>query len=79
MRRVAVVLSLFAFLFSFSHIVPAAAIEGPVTAMNPASALQLHRDARFFLDEAAAAGLRLRAYYDECAARESAVAGARGF
>jgi glucosamine-6-phosphate deaminase len=57
----------------------AAAIEGPVTAMNPASALQLHRDARFFLDEAAAAGLRLRAYYDECAARESAVAGARGF
>ncbi len=35
----------------------AAAVEGPVTSMVAASFLQEHRDARFFLDEAAAAGL----------------------
>ena len=44
----------------------AGAIEGPVTAMNPASALQLHPDARVFLDEAAAGRLKLRGYYQEC-------------
>ncbi len=48
----------------------AGAIEGPLTAMNPASALQWHRDARIFLDEAAAAKLRMRAYYDEVFARD---------
>lgn len=39
------------------------AVEGPVTAMNPASSLQLHRDTRIFLDEAAASRLQLRDYY----------------
>jgi glucosamine-6-phosphate deaminase len=42
----------------------AAAVEGPVTSMVPASALQLHADAKVVVDEAAAAGLKLRAYYD---------------
>lgn len=45
----------------------AAAIEGPVTAMCPASALQLHHDVTFILDDGAAAGLALRDYYDEAA------------
>jgi glucosamine-6-phosphate deaminase len=38
----------------------AKAIEGPVTAMVPASALQLHPDTVVIADEAAAAGLSLR-------------------
>lgn len=42
----------------------AAAVEGPVTSMIPASALQLHTDARFFVDEAAASKLKMRDYYD---------------
>ena len=43
----------------------AGAVEGPLCAMNPASALQLHPDAVVFLDEAAAEGLKLRDYYRE--------------
>ncbi len=43
----------------------AGAIEGPVTAMNPASALQLHPETICFLDEAAAARLKLRDFYNE--------------
>jgi glucosamine-6-phosphate deaminase len=43
----------------------AAAVEGPVTAMIPASALQLHPHVTVILDEAAAGGLRLAAYYRE--------------
>jgi glucosamine-6-phosphate deaminase len=43
----------------------AAAVEGPVTAMCPASALQLHPHATVVVDEAAAAGLRLSPYYRE--------------
>ncbi len=42
----------------------AAALEGPVTCMCTASALQLHPDAIVFADEAAAARLRMRDYYD---------------
>src|SRR5687768_6225944 len=42
----------------------AAAVEGPVTAMITASALQMHTSARVLLDEAAAAGLNMRDYYD---------------
>ncbi len=42
----------------------AAAIEGPVTSMCSASALQLHRDTIFFLDRAAAGKLRMIDYYD---------------
>jgi glucosamine-6-phosphate deaminase len=41
----------------------ARAVEGPVTAMIPASALQLHRHVTVFLDEAAASQLELREYY----------------
>ena len=41
----------------------AGAIEGPVTAMNTASALQLHKDVTFFLDEAAAGKLGMLDYY----------------
>jgi glucosamine-6-phosphate deaminase len=41
----------------------AAMVEGPVTSMVPASALQLHASATVICDEAAATGLRLGAYY----------------
>ena len=43
----------------------AAAVEGPVTAMVPASALQLHPHATVVVDEAAASRLRLADYYRE--------------
>jgi glucosamine-6-phosphate deaminase len=43
----------------------AAAVEGPLTAMVPASALQLHPHTSVVIDEAAAAGLRLATYYRE--------------
>ena len=39
-------------------------VEGPVTSMITASALQLHPDARVFLDSEAAAKLKMREYYD---------------
>ncbi len=42
----------------------ARAVEGPVTSMIPASALQLHADAKVYVDESAAAQLKLRDYYD---------------
>ena len=42
----------------------AAAIEGPVTSMITASALQLHADSMIFLDEEAAGQLKMRKYYD---------------
>ncbi len=42
----------------------AAAIEGPVTSMITASALQLHPDTRVYLDEDAAGQLQMREYYD---------------
>jgi glucosamine-6-phosphate deaminase len=42
----------------------AAAIEGPVTSMITASALQLHPSAKAFLDEPAASKLKMREYYD---------------
>jgi len=42
----------------------AQAVEGPVTSMVTASALQLHRDATVIVDEAAAAGLTMRDYYE---------------
>ena len=42
----------------------AAAVEGPVTSMITASALQLHPDSMFFLDEASAGKLKMREYYD---------------
>jgi glucosamine-6-phosphate deaminase len=43
----------------------AAAVEGPVTAMVPGSALQLHPHATVVVDEPAAADLRLAGYYRE--------------
>jgi glucosamine-6-phosphate deaminase len=42
----------------------AAAIEGPVTGMITASALQMHPSSKVFLDDAAAAELTMREYYD---------------
>ncbi len=42
----------------------AAAIEGPVSAVCPASALQMHPAATLLLDPEAAADLTLREYYD---------------
>ncbi|WP_105565764.1 glucosamine-6-phosphate deaminase [Microbacterium halophytorum] len=42
----------------------AAAIEGPVSSMCPGSVLQFHENASFVVDEAAAAKLTLREYYD---------------
>ena len=41
----------------------AEAVEGPVTSMNPASALQLHPRVTVFLDEDAASELKLTEYY----------------
>lgn len=41
----------------------AEAVEGPITSMNPASALQQHPKTTVFLDEAAAAKLKLKNYY----------------
>jgi glucosamine-6-phosphate deaminase len=43
----------------------AAAVEGPVTAMVPASALQLHPHATVVVDAAASSRLRLADYYRE--------------
>jgi glucosamine-6-phosphate deaminase len=42
----------------------AKAVEGPVTSMVTASALQLHPSAKVFLDDAAASRLEMRDYYD---------------
>jgi glucosamine-6-phosphate deaminase len=42
----------------------AATIEGPVTSMITASALQLHRDAIIFLDREAASELKMIDYYE---------------
>ncbi|MCA9188705.1 MAG: glucosamine-6-phosphate deaminase [Pirellulaceae bacterium] len=42
----------------------AAAVEGPVTHMITASALQLHPSARVYLDNEAASQLQMREYYD---------------
>ncbi|HEX4415436.1 MAG TPA: glucosamine-6-phosphate deaminase [Lacipirellulaceae bacterium] len=42
----------------------AAMVEGPVTSMITASALQLHPSAMVFLDESAAANLKMRDYYN---------------
>lgn len=42
----------------------AAMVEGPVTSMTTASALQLHESAQVFLDESAASKLKMRDYYD---------------
>lgn len=42
----------------------AEAVEGPVTSMITASALQLHPSTRAILDEAAASKLTMREYYD---------------
>jgi len=42
----------------------AEAVEGPVTSMNTASALQLHRDAVIFADKDAAANLKMAEYYN---------------
>jgi len=41
----------------------AGAIEGPISASNPASALQLHPQAKFIIDEEAAAKLARKDYY----------------
>ena len=41
----------------------AEAVEGPITAMNPASVLQMHPVAKCIVDEAAAANLTRRDYY----------------
>jgi glucosamine-6-phosphate deaminase len=50
----------------------ARAVEGPLTAMVPASALQLHPNATVIVDEAAATGLTFRPYYDAVAAAKPA-------
>lgn len=53
----------------------AAAVEGPLTALVPASALQLHPRATVVIDEAAAADLRLSDYYRYTVANKHVVAG----
>ena len=47
-------------------------VEGPLAALVPASALQLHPQATVIVDEAAAEGLALRGYYDAVAAAKPA-------
>ncbi len=47
----------------------AAAVEGPITAMCTASALQLHRETICVLDRDAASGLKMVDYYDWCQAK----------
>ena len=47
-------------------------VEGPLAALVPASALQLHPQATVIIDEAAAEGLALRSYYDAVAAAKPA-------
>jgi glucosamine-6-phosphate deaminase len=42
----------------------AAAVEGPVTSMVTASALQLHPEVKVFLDDDAAGKLKMREYFD---------------
>ena len=42
----------------------AAAVEGPVTSMITASALQMHPSTRVYVDEPAASKLKMREYYD---------------
>jgi glucosamine-6-phosphate deaminase len=44
-------------------VVVAAAVEGPITAINPASALQMHAETKVFLDAAAATKLQRSDYY----------------
>lgn len=41
----------------------AGAVEGPLTAANPASMLQMHPQAKFFLDEASSVDLQRSDYY----------------
>ena len=52
---------------SFIHVktvkVVAAMIEGAITSMCTASALQMHNDTQVFLDEEAAGALKLADYY----------------
>lgn len=48
----------------------ARAVEGPITSMISASAIQLHPDCKVIVDEAAAAGLAGRDYYDFIFANE---------
>jgi glucosamine-6-phosphate deaminase len=50
----------------------AEALEGPVTASLPASAVQLHPHVTVVVDEAAAARLRFAAYYREAFAGKPA-------
>jgi len=50
----------------------AAMVEGPVTSMVPASALQMHARATVLCDEAAAERLTLRDYYREVQAKKPA-------
>jgi len=50
----------------------AAAVEGPLTAMCPASVLQLHPHATVVVDEPAASGLRLAGYYRDVFAAKPA-------
>lgn len=54
------------------------AIEGPVRALCPASALQLHADVVVLLDEDAASELSLRGYYAEVARERARLEGERG-
>ncbi len=50
--------------------IAAKAIEGPMSAMVTASALQMHKNAIVILDEEAAANLTMREYYDWVFANE---------
>ncbi len=53
----------------------AGAIEGPVTSMNTASALQLHREVVCFLDRPAASKLTMTEYYEWIQAKQATAPG----
>lgn len=53
----------------------AGAIEGPVTSMNTASALQLHREVVCFLDRPASSKLTMTEYYEWIQAKQATAPG----
>lgn len=53
----------------------AGAIEGPVTSMNTASALQLHREVTCLLDRTAASQLKMVEYYEWIQAKQATAPG----
>ncbi len=54
------------------------AVEGPVTSVCPASALQFHQKTTFIIDEGAASELKMREYYKWVRSQQDALVAAHG-